>query len=249
MNAIYGEIHKFMVHFTFVYSRCITTLPSQSQLYIFFFALIFLTTPFPLENWSFKRKRYFHQNIRFDRIKSITFWSHSLIYGRTNKIEQTQIKCEMLGVSYRIAIDSQYEWKRKHLEFSRPENVRATHGMKQFERRTYGGQLIICLLCFIIYCLGDAISHLNSYISHRLILSTAHKHSRTRRNMNFPIRISLVTCFKRSRARVHVSRYSLQVANNSRNSPIAHTQYTFRFVASIANADADECKKEQWQFK
>lgn len=150
--------------------------------------------------------------MRFDRIKSITFWSHSLIYSRTNKIEQTQIKCEMFGVSYCPAIDSHDEWKRKHVGFSRPKNVRATHGMKynnlNVDCRTYGGggQLIICLSCSIIYCLGDAISHLNSYISHRLILSTAYyTRRRTRRNINFPIRISLVTCFKRSRARACMS--------------------------------------------
>lgn len=131
---------------------------------------------------------YIHQqpDIRFDRAHSITFGCIGLIYCAANRIEQTQINGERPLSPHIASIEACGS-------FADPKRTRCATAIVTV-KWTYGGQLIICLLCFIIYCFGDAISHWMSY-KFRLWLIILH---RMQRNINFPIRITLYTCFGQS---------------------------------------------------
>lgn len=72
-----------------------------------------------------------------------------LIYGNTSKIEQTQIKWQCLALAI-ASIDIPSWLGRPKNIVADPQNVRNTHWMKQLEW-AYGGQLIICSLCVLLF--------------------------------------------------------------------------------------------------
>lgn len=132
----------------------------------------------------------------------------------------------MFGISHRASIDIP-SWMGRPTKHSCPPTKRTQYALNE----TFGMSIRrptnnLFVVCFIIYCSGDAISHFNSYISLQLILHC------TRNGIvifQFEYHHSLFACFTRPR----VSTDSKCCGYKSKLA-IAEYRYTFACMQSLS---------------